>query len=156
MRVALNVRRNKADQTHDELPSGSDVEDAAARPDIELVRARYKQELEDAIRSAARTLSTRERTILRMHLAERMSIDRLAVIYGVGRSTAARWLQSARAALADSARANFCARVGVAAAEFDSIAAMLRSDLELSLAHQLASSAIDDDPDAPKKRTDDG
>ena len=63
-----------------------------ASPEIDYVRARYKVEFERAVVSALARLTPRDRGLLRLHLGERMSIDKLAVAYRVGRSTAARWL----------------------------------------------------------------
>jgi len=143
-RVALNMRRGKAEQPHEELRSNANMMIAnATAPELAVLRARYKDDFEEAIKDALRALPSRERAILRLHLAERTSIDGLATIYGIGRSTAARWLAAAREQFLDNTRAIFCKRAGIASAEFDSIAAALRSDLDMSLVTHLASTTGD-------------
>ncbi len=136
-RTALNLRRNKDEQSHDQVRSDALVE--AIPPELMMLRARYKPELEAAIREAVLGLEQRERALLRLNIADSLSIDALAKMYGVGRSTAARWLAAARDSLAERTRACFCARAKISLDEYDSIADALRSDLEVSLAQQLAS-----------------
>ncbi len=140
LRVAMNLRRGKSEEPHDELSSTVGALADAVAPELALLRARHKSDLETAIRAALRLLSPRDRTLLRLHLAERMSIDGLAVVYSVGRSTAARWLAGARASLLERTRERFCETVGLSFSEFDSVAAALRSDLDLSLITHLAAS----------------
>jgi RNA polymerase sigma-70 factor (ECF subfamily) len=139
MRVAFNLRRSKSDAPHDALSSGTGaIVDAA--PELEILRRRYKGELEDAIRKALTSLPARDRTLLRLHLVERMGIDGLARSFGVGRSTTARWLAAAREALLEHAQSAFRERVNVTPSEFESIARALKSDLDVSLAAHLGSS----------------
>jgi RNA polymerase sigma-70 factor (ECF subfamily) len=137
-RVALNLRRGLAEQPHLEVQS--DLAVSGALPvEMAMLRARYKNDLEASIAAALRSLSPRDRTLLRLHLAQRMSIDGIGAAYKVGRSTAARWLAAAREALGEETKRHFCQRVGLPPAEFDSIAAALRSDLDVSLVTHLAS-----------------
>lgn len=131
LRLALNMRRNMADRPHDELPSTLGVAGAAA--ELAYVRTRYKAEFEDAVRAALRALSPRDATLLRLHLEERVGIDALGAMYRVGRSTAARWLQAARAALEDGVKKELHVRLRVTPAELESLAGELLSQLEVSV-----------------------
>jgi RNA polymerase sigma-70 factor (ECF subfamily) len=132
-RLALTARRKKSEHPHEELTSGLEAVTYAAAPEIASVRARYADALGDSIRRSIARLSTRDRTLLRLHLADGMSIDRLATVYGVGRSTAARWLAAARIKLGEETRQDFCGRLHVTPSEFDSIAEALKSELDVSL-----------------------
>jgi RNA polymerase sigma-70 factor (ECF subfamily) len=140
-RVAFDLRRAKSDRPHDELKSDVKLDVPATEPELAMLRARYKSDFEEALRLALRALPSRERAILRLHLAERTSIDGLATMYNVGRSTAARWLASAREHLLEKTREQFCDRVGLPSEEFDSVAAALRSDLDVSIIANLATRA---------------
>jgi RNA polymerase sigma-70 factor (ECF subfamily) len=132
VRAALNLRRGKAGEPHDAVESedGRLVASAGANPELRLAKAHHKAAVEDAVRAAVARLSPRERTLLRLHLVEGLSVDRLGAHYQVGRSTAARWLASARDALRDHTRAEIAARLGPA--ETGDVAAFVRSQLELS------------------------
>ena len=133
VRVALNLRRNKADQAHEILDEGDGTALATgADPELGYVKARYKGDFEAAVRAAVARLSSRDRTLLRLHLVDGLSIDVLGAHYQVGRSTAARWLARAREALRDHARAEITARLQLTPSELASLAGTLRSQLEVS------------------------
>lgn len=110
----------------------------ALDPELEFIRARYKSQLEEAIADALQELGDRERTLLRLHLGERLSIDTLGAMYGVNRATAARWLVAARQTLLERARAAMRARLGSSDAELESLGVLLQSQLHVSLARRLS------------------
>jgi RNA polymerase sigma-70 factor (ECF subfamily) len=136
LRVALGQRRGRAAGPYAELESGTGAPNAGS-PELDVLRARYKEEFDGSLRTALADLGPRERSLLRLHLVERMSIDALATSYGVSRATAARWLAGARQAVFERTRNAFCEKTKVSASEFESIAAILKDDLEVSLATQL-------------------
>lgn len=134
VRLALNLRRNMADKPHDLFSSA--LGEAAGKqraPELDYVRANYKAEFEEAVRTALRALSARDATLLRLHLEERLGIDALATMYKVGRSTAARWMQAARAALEAGVRKELLDRLKLTPSELDSLAGALLSQLEVSV-----------------------
>ncbi len=138
VRTALNLRRGKENEPRETLEStiGAAVGGAV---DLALVRERYRGAFEDGLRASVGTLSDRERTLLRMNLVEQVGIDRLARVYGCGRSTVARWLASARDKLLDGIRAHLRATLGLSLAEVESLAAVVRGDLDVSIARLLGS-----------------
>jgi RNA polymerase sigma-70 factor (ECF subfamily) len=136
VRVALNFRRGKAQRPHETLDREAEAV-AEAAPELGMLRARFKEPFEEAIRRGVAGLSRRDRALLRLHLVERMGIDGLAKSYNVGRATAARWLVAARAALLEKTREHFCREERVAESDFRSIAAALESVLEVSLVRNL-------------------
>jgi RNA polymerase sigma-70 factor (ECF subfamily) len=137
LRTALNLRAQLGDRVADTL----DSRPLAAPGDMErdYVRERYRDDFKAAVAAATERLTTRERSLLRLHLGERMSIDRLAVVYGVGRSTTARWVAAARSKLLDEARAEIEARFGVSSSELVEVGADLQSAMEVSLVRLLHS-----------------
>jgi RNA polymerase sigma-70 factor (ECF subfamily) len=137
LRTALNLHESKRARAHD--PLDEELFPAARNLEEEYVRGRYKDAFVDAIAAATNRLSSRERTLLRLHLGQRLGIDRLAVIYGVGRSTVARWLVDAKSTLLESARAEIQARLGASPSEIVDVGVELRSVLDVSLVRLLAS-----------------
>lgn len=136
VRTALNLQRGKENEKREGLTStiGQDV---ARGPELAYVRERYRDAFEGALRAALGQLSERERVLLRMNVVERMGVDRLARVYGCGRSTVARWLATARDNVLVIVRAQLRDQLGVTPSEVESLAAALRSDLDVSMARLL-------------------
>ena len=110
---------------------------ADANPELLYMKERYKTEMEDAVARALDRLNDRERTILRLHLGERMTIDQLGVMYRVNRATAARWLAAARESVIAGARDELRTRLRLSPTEWDSIVALVQSGLHVSIARRL-------------------
>lgn len=110
-------------------------------PDIALTRARYGAAFDLALREALAALVHRDRTLLKLHHARGWSIDRLGAFYGVGRSTAARWLIQARESLYGRTRASLMDTLGITSTEFLSLAKAVVDDLETSLIRLLEEEA---------------
>jgi RNA polymerase sigma-70 factor, ECF subfamily len=132
VRAAISLHRGKAAEPHDPLEADDErlLAGAGLDPELRLSKARCKAAFEGAVHAAVARLSPRDRTLLRLHLVEGLGIDMLAAHYQVGRSTAARWLSSARDALREHTRAELSARIGPR--DLSSVAALVRSQLELS------------------------
>jgi RNA polymerase sigma-70 factor, ECF subfamily len=137
VRSAISRRRRKGDQRPIHFV-GTDDLCLAGGPEFEYLRGRYKSVFEGAVRSAVERLPAKERMLLRLNLVNGMSIDRLGAAYRVGRSTAARWLADARLALIAEARCALRTELQVSSAELDSLAAEMRSQLEVSILSLLA------------------
>jgi RNA polymerase sigma-70 factor (ECF subfamily) len=130
-RTALNLLEAKGAREDEPLDTGRFL--ARADPELEYVRARYAGELEPALVAALGRLSERDRVVLRLHFVERMTIDALAKVYDVGRSTTARWLAAARETLLDHARRELQERLGLTTSELQSLGGDLASQLQVSL-----------------------
>jgi RNA polymerase sigma-70 factor (ECF subfamily) len=140
VRLAIRRRRRKGEQRHEELSEERDKGLARGGPEFEYLRGRYKHVFEDAVRLAIGRLQPKERLLLRLNVVNGMSIDDMAAMYKVGRSTAARWLANARDALFESARRDLRARLHLSAEELESLAGDLRSEVEVSVLRLLARS----------------
>lgn len=110
----------------------------AGDPELLYLKSRYRSEIEAAVARALTGLGERERALLKLHLVEQMSIDQLGTMYGVNRATAARWLAAARRSLLAKARDEIQAQLGVDPRECDSLVALVRSNLQLSVARHLS------------------
>jgi RNA polymerase sigma-70 factor (ECF subfamily) len=131
-RTVIDLRRRAAAKREDPA-SGIRSLAADLQPELEYIKTRYRGEFHDAVRAAVARLTERDRALLKLNLSEGMSVDRLGALYGVGRSTAARWLAAARRALLEETRQELCARLRITPSEYESLAALVRSDLELSV-----------------------
>jgi RNA polymerase sigma-70 factor (ECF subfamily) len=132
----LNLRRGRDERAHAPLASG--LGDEGRGLEIELLRARYVGDFEEAVRAALARLPTRQRVVLSLNVCEGTSCDGIAAVYRVGRSTAKRWLASAREELARETKLELQRRLGLSSSEYESLAAGVRSAVHVSLARLLA------------------
>jgi RNA polymerase sigma-70 factor (ECF subfamily) len=140
VRVALD--RHRSQRPVAELDDAMAI---SADPELGYLEARYRQQFQDAFRTALGELEPRERTVLRMHLVDGLAIDRIGVIYDVHRATAARWLSSARDNLYEMTRAHLRAELGLNDDEFASIVRLVRSRLDISVMRLLEESGEPDE-----------
>ena len=71
----------------------------SARLDGDLEARRFGDVVRSATEAAFAELTPRQRNLLRHATFHRLGIDELAIIYGVHRTTTARWLQRTRETL---------------------------------------------------------
>lgn len=65
-------------------------------PELAYLKRLYRAEFARAFRTGLEALETRDRTLLRYSLVDQLSIDKLAALYGIHRSTVARHIARAR------------------------------------------------------------
>jgi RNA polymerase sigma-70 factor (ECF subfamily) len=141
-RTALNMRRRRDEQAHDEVSSGVAALGSAVGPEVALLRARYKAEFEAAIRVALAAMPPKDRTLLLLHLVNGVTLPQLAAMQNVSRATLARWLATAREALFEGTRRSLTEKLSLSPNEYESVVAMIRSQLELSVVAAMAAPAI--------------
>lgn len=105
--------------------------------DRDPVVARFKEtcrgELKQALIEALGQLSAEDRILLRQYHRDGLTVDELAALYRVHRTTAARRVRSARSQLTDAILARLGDRLQLAEADVRSVLQLVRSQLELSL-----------------------
>lgn len=106
---------------------------AAVDVELHFIKGRYRREFEEAFAAALADIDDRERALLRMSAVAGLTLEKIGAIYHVDRSTVSRWLADARRGLLDRTEANLRARLGVQPAEFQSMARLLTSQLEIDL-----------------------
>jgi RNA polymerase sigma-70 factor (ECF subfamily) len=133
--IGVRTGRRLAGVEHD-TDSGDELEalpGAVADPELELLRARYGDQVRHAFAAAFAQLSERERNVLRQYHIDGLTIDQLAALYQVNRATTARWVAGARLAIVAKTRNQLVEQFGIAVAEVDSIIRLVRSQLAVSV-----------------------
>jgi RNA polymerase sigma-70 factor (ECF subfamily) len=128
-RIALDLLRERGDA----LAADEDLAPTLHDPALELVRERYADAYQAAIKLALSSLSSRERNVLRMHLVARFSIDAIGTTYRVHRATAARWIERAQDKVASETYRLLGEQLALSHSELDSIARVLVSQLHVSI-----------------------
>lgn len=106
-------------------------------PELALANNARNEAFASAVRQAAAMLTPKERNVLRYRYVHRLQVDEIAGIYRVSRSTAARRLARARAALVEHARGAMCEALGLSATQLDVELEALSSVIELSVGRLL-------------------
>jgi RNA polymerase sigma-70 factor (ECF subfamily) len=102
-------------------------------PELAYFKRMYRREVELALREAIQALSDHERTLIKLQVLDRVTIQQIGRIYRVHRVTAGRWIEDARDRLLKATRARLLERLNVQPAELDSILRLVSSRLEISL-----------------------
>ena len=138
LRLALNARRD-ARRGPEPLPDASLWEPAAptAERTLELLRGKYAAEFGSALREAFASLEPGERNVLRMHFLEGLSLNQIAAMYQVNKSTISRRMAKAREILLERTRAQLERALSLPATELDSLLQQLGPRLDLSLSSVL-------------------
>lgn len=130
--LARASRRRAAHEVADEdalLAAAAVAED----PELHLLQDRCRDALRTAFTTAVAGLDSRARTLLRLALRDRLSVDQIGALYRVHRSTAARWLQAIRERLAATTRTELATKFALADAEVESLIRAVGSRFDMSL-----------------------
>jgi RNA polymerase sigma-70 factor, ECF subfamily len=105
----------------------------AIDPQIDQLKAAYRDQLAAAVTDALTRLDARERRLLRYQLGEKLSIDQIGALYGVHRATAARWLERARQRVAELTEQLLADRLALPIDEVASVIRLVRSQVHVSM-----------------------
>lgn len=137
--IAREARRLAQREARYAPPDSVDIADetVGADPELTHLKATYHEAFRAAFHAAMDELDERERNLLRQHLLDGLSIDRIAALHQVHRATAARQLARVREKLAERTRARMMGQLGVGEADSDGILRLIRSQLDLSITRVL-------------------
>lgn len=132
--ISLARRRDEDDDRTalDDLDLG-----VAENAELDLIKHRYAGEYAGAVRAAVASLSPKDRTLLRLHFVDGLSIDRLATMYQVHRATAARWLARCREDLVRDTRRALMEKLKLTESEFASVMRAVHSELDVNVSSLL-------------------
>ena len=137
LRIALDERRRE--EQSQAAPSGIDRQApeqliaGAADPHLDYIKAHYRQQFQEALQFGLSCLDAEQRNLLRLHYFDGLNLDALKGLFHVHRATVARRLIAARRELLVNVRRHLQERAGLSAAETDSIARLLHSQIRLSI-----------------------
>ncbi len=136
VRDAVAVRRLKVANTST-LEEAAESLGAPATAHDALLRKTHAAEFKAAVEEGIRRLSVQERNMLRMSVLDKMSIDDLAALFRMHRSTAARRLSRARESVLDHAHTRLRQDLGLSASEAGSLCGDLAGQINLTLSRVL-------------------
>ena len=139
-RIALMVRRHEAAQERAHDGAAAEARLLSDDPELRFIKATLREKFRRAITVAMGVLEDRERMIYRLYLIDGLSVEGIGKIYGVSHSTVSRWLAKARETVIDEARRVLREDMHLSPEEFDSVAGLVVSRLDLSVSRILQQS----------------
>jgi len=133
VRTALRLKREQPGSSERADRNGTPPLGSPIDPGLDYLKLRYRSAYEQALRTSLEGLSDRDALLLKLHYVDGLSIDRIGAIYGMHRSTVARWRAKVRRALLESMREQVCRNLRLTESQFDSVAAAVRSQLLVSI-----------------------
>jgi RNA polymerase sigma-70 factor (ECF subfamily) len=118
------------------IPDASLLEGLVSQDaDQELLAAKsqYRDTFQAALEECFSALPSRQKTLLRMHFLDGMSIDEMGQVFHVHRATIARWLVAVRREVLDQICAKIQVSLRASSSEFRSMVRLVRNDVRLSL-----------------------
>jgi RNA polymerase sigma-70 factor, ECF subfamily len=135
-RIALDLVNQDDSQSN----SDGNIADAVLTrtdPELDYLRDRYRKEFLEAFQAAIAKLSERERLLLHLHYVNGLPHEQIAASYQVNQSTVSRWLAKARGLLQIETQRHLQQSLGLSSEEYHSLAALVASQLHLSLGRWL-------------------
>jgi RNA polymerase sigma-70 factor (ECF subfamily) len=117
--------------------AAAEMQALAGDAELALIKESYRECFQQALCDALGALDDRARMLLRLHLVDGVSVERIGKAYGVGQSTASRWLAKGRDQVARETRRMLTAQLRLSDSDFDSLWGLMLSHLDVSLSRVL-------------------
>lgn len=137
-RIALMILRHERVEARVRKEAAAQHALVCDDPEMIAIKERYRPQFQAALEAALRSLDERETTLYRMHLVDGIGTAGIAVVYRVSAMTVRRWLAAARERIVEEAKRHLRANLPVSSGEFDSIARLLLSQLDLGISLMLS------------------
>lgn len=141
VRTALRIHREQRRTLSSVEPERHSELAGTVDPELDYLKMRYRGAYEAALKAALASLPDRDALLLKLHYLDGLSIDRIGVLYGIHRSTVARWRTRVRHSVLESTREQLQRRISLTQSEFDSIVRLVRSQIAVSIRTALGSPA---------------
>ena len=137
-RIALGIRRSQSVEARAVVGALESHGGLQVDQELVFIKRRFHGAFQRAVEEALRVLTDRELAVFRMHFVDGMTTGRIARVYKVSQPTVSRWLVRARRRVLAEARGLLRTRLKVTDSEFESIAGLLISQLDLNVSRCLA------------------
>lgn len=144
VREGIDLLRQTTRREAHEVPAADEQLERATvgeDPEMLLIKDGHRAALREAFTEALAQLSPRERNLLRLSVAEGLTIDQLGAAFQVHRATAARWLAAVREQLFKATRRGLMTRLRIDGREFESLIRVIQSRFDISVCEILRTPA---------------
>jgi RNA polymerase sigma-70 factor (ECF subfamily) len=133
LRLALDLRLAPETSKRGDNQALDALVGAGVTGETMLDTEQHREAFRAALQEALALLTTREKTILRLHFLDGMNIDALGTVFQVHRATVARWLVSIRTHVLEDVRKRLSLDLGASSSEAQSLVRLLRSEVQVSI-----------------------
>jgi RNA polymerase sigma-70 factor (ECF subfamily) len=135
-RLASNARRPVEHEVAvSAVPEGALAEPT---PELALLRLQYREHFRAAFADAVRALEPNERTVLRLHTLDGLSLASIGTMFQRDASNVSRWLSRIRGRLLEDTRAALGRRLLLEGSALESLMRVADSELTMSLSGLLS------------------
>ena len=124
------LRSNRAEARAREGAAAEPAARGELGPESAYIKERYRTAFEDALKDALARVPDRERVLLRLHLVNGVTVDKIGKMFDVSQATASRWLAAARETVLDDVKATLGKQLGTTPEELASLAGLVASRLD--------------------------
>lgn len=132
-RIALMILRHERVEARVREEAAVQNTIVADDPELAAIRERFREQFQAALEAALATLDDRAKRVFRLHLVDGLPLLQIAKAYRVHHETVRRWVASAREHVVEEAKRHLLRSLPVSSGEFDSIARLLMSQLDLNI-----------------------
>jgi RNA polymerase sigma-70 factor (ECF subfamily) len=136
-RLAINAKRDAKTGGPVSDDPLAEIVDREPDPELRHLKQLYRGEFRAALAAALAGLPDRARAVLRLRFVDALELAQIGRLYRVHESTASRWITGALDDIATATRAELVARLAVTPETAESVARMVHSGLDLSVARLL-------------------
>ncbi|MDX2020886.1 MAG: hypothetical protein SF187_11660 [Deltaproteobacteria bacterium] len=124
------------------LDDVSELTDGQDNPELRALKLAHGAAVQKAFEESLQSLSARDKTILRLHVSDRLGIDEIGSLYGVHRATAARWILAIRRQVLEKVQTSVGMQLGGTNTSVRSLVRLFRNEIHLSVDRLLDSKAV--------------
>ena len=124
------IRKRNREQTMRELPEVAAGDD---NPELRFLKERFGSAFKEVFEEVLARLGSKERNLLRYQLVASLTLEQIAGVYRVNRSTVVRWMQALRDKLLEQTRVGLSEKLHLTGGEFVSLMRLIQSQLQVSI-----------------------
>jgi RNA polymerase sigma-70 factor, ECF subfamily len=136
-RIALSLMRHEQAEQRAAEGQQREADRVAADPELGFLKQHLRGRFREAVTRALAVLDDHQRLIYRMYVVDGVPMERIGKMYAVNASTISRRMSAARASVVAEAQRLLREEMGVAPEDYESMARLLVSQLDLSVSRVL-------------------
>jgi RNA polymerase sigma-70 factor (ECF subfamily) len=133
VRTALGLVSSRDQQPRDDELALEHLVAPEGDQEVSAIKSQYRQAFQAALARCFAALAPRQKTLLRMHFLDGMSIDVMAVVFGVHRATVARRLVAIRRQVLEDISKELALDLRATSSELSQLVRLVRSEVHVSI-----------------------
>jgi RNA polymerase sigma-70 factor (ECF subfamily) len=134
-RFALNRRRGVREVASElDWPQ---MASSAPDPEIDLLQGQHRQLFREALEAAVASLSAEDRNVLRLYYLDGLTVEEIARLFQLHKSSVSRRIAKVREAILDETRERLKKQLGVRSSELSGLMGAALSQVDVSLSRFL-------------------